>query len=86
MQTPKKPKKPIDYIMRCMHDAMELVFDYDHDPNFVPSRDELVLFEALHKQITGFAGMSYIIVETMRHRFAEAHAPDMERWPDQVRP
>jgi len=65
---------------------MELVFDYDHDPNFVPSRDELVLLESLHKQIAGFAGMSYIIVETMRHRFAEAHAPDMERWPDQVRP
>ena len=76
MQTPKKPKKPIDYIMRCMHDAMELVFDYDHDPNFVPSRDELILLESLHKQLTGFAGMSYIIVETMRHRFVEAHGPD----------
>jgi hypothetical protein len=69
---------------------MELVFDYDHDPNFVPSSDELVLFGALHKQITGFAAMSFIIIGTMRRRSAEAHAPDMssveERWPDQVRP
>ncbi len=74
METPKKPKKPIDYIMRCMHDAMEHVFDYDHDPNFVPSSDELVLFEALHKQVTGFAAMSFIIIETMRRRFVESRS------------
>jgi hypothetical protein len=68
MQTPKKPKVPLDYVLRQMHDAMEMVFAYDHDPNFVPSADELVLFEMLHKQITGYAAMSLIIVETMRKR------------------
>ena len=76
MQTPKKPKKPIDYIMRCMHDAMELVFDYDHDPNFVPSRDELLLLESLHKQVTGFAAKSFIIIETMRRRFVDSRSSD----------
>jgi hypothetical protein len=78
MSVPKKPKKPLDYAMRCMHDAMELVFDYDHDPNFVPSPDELVLFEMLHKQITGYAAMSFIIIQTMRSRFSEA-APGLEQ-------
>jgi hypothetical protein len=39
--------------------------------------DELVLFETLHKQITGYAAMSFIIVQTMRSRFAEA-APGLE--------
>jgi hypothetical protein len=29
----KKPKQPLDYILRQMHDAMEMVFAYDHDPN-----------------------------------------------------
>jgi hypothetical protein len=58
--------------MRCLHDAMELVFDYDHDPNFVPSPDKLVLFELLHKQVTGNAAMSHIIIITMRTRFAES--------------
>jgi hypothetical protein len=51
-----------------MHDAREVVFDYDHDPNFVPSPDELLLFEMLHKQIIGYAAMSLIIIQTMRSR------------------
>ena len=67
-QAPKKPKKPLDYALRQMHEAMEIVFDYDHDPNFVPSGDQLVLFEMLHKQIAGFAAMSLIIIQTMRAR------------------
>ena len=62
-QAPKKPKMPLDYALRCMHDAMEMVFDYDHDPNFVPSADQLVLFEMLHKQIVGYSAMSLIIVK-----------------------
>jgi hypothetical protein len=48
------------------------VFDYDHDPNFVPSADQLVLFEMLHKQIVGYSAMSLIIVKEMRERFAES--------------
>jgi hypothetical protein len=67
-QAPKKPKKPLDYALRQMHEAMEIVFDYDHDPCFVPSADQLVLFEMLHKQIAGFAAMSLIIIQTMRER------------------
>jgi hypothetical protein len=78
MSVPKKLKKPLDYIMRCLHDAMELVFDYDHDPNFVPSPDEPMLFEMLHKQVTGNAAMSHIIIVTMRTRFAES-GQSMER-------
>lgn len=78
-QSPKKRKLPLDYAMRQMHEAMEMIFDYDHDPNFVPSADQLVLIEMLHKQITGYAAMSIIIVETMRQRVDEAlsaTAPD----------
>jgi len=32
------------------------------------------LFEALHKQVTGFAAMSFIIIETMRRRFVESRS------------
>jgi hypothetical protein len=65
---PKKQKMPLDYALRCMHDAMEMVFDYDHDPNFVPSADQLVLFEILHKQIVGYSAMSLIILNEMHER------------------
>ena len=71
-QTPRKPKLPLDYVLRQFHDAMELVFVYDHDPSFVPNADQLLLFEMLHKQITGYAAMSLIIIKTMRQRFTEA--------------
>ena len=71
-QTPKKPKLPLDFVMFKLHEAMEMLFAYDHDPNFVPSADQLLLIEMLHKQITGYAAMSIIIVETMRQRVDEA--------------
>jgi hypothetical protein len=71
-QTPKKPKLPLDFVMLKMHEAMEMLFAYDHDPNFVPSADQLLLIEMLHKQIAGYAAMSIIIVETMRQRVREA--------------
>jgi hypothetical protein len=71
-QTPKKPKVPLDYVLRQMHDAMEIVFDYDRDPNFVPNRDQLLLFEMMLKQVTGYAAMSFIIVKTMRERAIDA--------------
>jgi hypothetical protein len=67
-QAPKKPKLPLDHALRQMHDAMEIVFDYDHDPNFVPNGDQLMLFEMMLKQITGYAAMALIIVKTMRER------------------
>jgi hypothetical protein len=71
-QTPKKPKLPLDFVMLKLHEAMEMLFAYDHDPNFVPSADQLVLIEMLHKQIAGYAAMSIVIVETMRQRVNEA--------------
>ena len=71
-QSPKKRKMPLDYAMRQMHEAMEMIFDYDHDPNFVPSADQLVLFDLLQKQITWHAAMSILIVKTMRQRVNEA--------------
>jgi hypothetical protein len=71
-QSPKKRKLPLDYAMRQMHGAMEMIFDYDHDPNFVPSADQLVLFDLLQKQITWHAAMSILIVKTMRQRVNEA--------------
>jgi hypothetical protein len=71
-ETPKKPKLPLGHAMRRMHEAMEILFAYDHDPNFVPDADQLLLFELLHKQITGHAAMSIVIVKTMRQRAREA--------------
>jgi hypothetical protein len=64
----KKPKMPLDYVLRKMHDAMELVVNYDHDPNFVPSRDQLLLLEMIYKQITAHHAMMIIILQTMRER------------------
>jgi hypothetical protein len=71
-QPTKKPKQPLDYILRQMHDAMEMVFAYDHDPNFVPSADKLVLLEMIQKQFAGYSAMSHIIVATLRQRAKEA--------------
>jgi hypothetical protein len=68
----KKPKQPLDYILRQMHDAMEMVFAYDHDPNFVPSVDDLVLLDMIQKQFAGYSAMSHIIVATLRQRAREA--------------
>jgi hypothetical protein len=72
MESPRKPKLPLDHVLRKMHDAMEMLFAYDHDPNFVPSADQLVLFEMLHKQILGHCAMSHIILRTMRDRARSA--------------
>jgi hypothetical protein len=76
---PEEPKLPLDFVMLKMHEAMEMLFAYDHDPNFVPSADQLLLIEMLHKQIAGYAAISIIIVDTMRQRVNEAlsaTAPD----------
>ena len=68
----KRSKQPLDYILRQMHDAMEMVFAYDHDPNFVPSADDLVLLEMIQKQFAGYSAMAAIIVATLRQRAREA--------------
>jgi hypothetical protein len=65
---PKKVKMPLDYALLKLHGAMEMVFDYEHDPNFVPSADQLVLFELLQKQIAGYVAKLIIVVETLRER------------------
>jgi hypothetical protein len=70
--TAKKSKQPLDYILRQMHDAMEMVFAYDHDPNFVPNADELVLLDMIEKQFAGYSAMSHIIVATLHQRAQEA--------------
>jgi hypothetical protein len=54
-----------------------MVFDYDHDPDFVPSADQLVMFELLHKQVVGFTAMSHIIIGTMRRRAKEAASAEI---------
>jgi hypothetical protein len=79
-EPPKKPKKrkePLENVLRQMFEAMEMVFVYDHDPDFVPSADQLVLFEALHKQVVGFTAMSHIIIGTMRQRAKEAASAEI---------
>jgi hypothetical protein len=67
-QAPKKIKMPLDYALLKLHEAMEMVFDYDHDPNFVPSTDQLVLFALLYKQIVGYQAMLLIILKEMHER------------------
>jgi hypothetical protein len=71
-ERPKKRKAPLENVLRQMYEAMELVLDYHHDPDFVPSSDQIVLFEALHKQVVDFTALSNIIVETMHRRANEA--------------
>jgi hypothetical protein len=69
-ESPKKPKKRkelLENVLRQMHETFEMVFDYDHDSDFVPSADQLVLFEVLHKQVVGYDAMLLIIC-TMRER------------------
>ena len=72
----KKAKQPLDYILRQMHDAMEMVYAYDQDPNFVPSEDEIVLLEMIQKQFAGYSAMAHIIVATLRQRALEAGEAD----------
>jgi hypothetical protein len=67
-QAPKTIKMPLDYALLKLHDAMEMVFDYDHDRNFVPSADQLVLFALMHKQMVGCEAMLLIIVKEMHER------------------
>jgi hypothetical protein len=78
----KKPKQPLDYILRQMHDAMEMVFAYDHDPNFVPSADEIVLLDMIQKQFAGYSAMAHIIVATLRQRAEEGSEAEDGRPPN----
>lgn len=68
----RKPKLPLDYVLRQMHDVMELIFAYDHDPSFVPNADQLVLFELIEKQFASYSAMLLSIARTMRGRAREA--------------
>jgi len=76
-QAPKNTKMPPDHDLSRMHDAMEMVFAYDHDPNFVPSADQLVLFELIKKQLTSYYAMMLIVVGSMweRAKCAASAAP-----------
>jgi hypothetical protein len=71
-QAPKKTIKTLEVALRQIHDAMEIINAYDHDKNFVPDRNQLLLFEFMHKQVAGFSAMAYIIVQEMRSRAREA--------------
>jgi hypothetical protein len=61
-------KKPLDFIMRQFHEAMELLLEYDRDQTFVPSPDQLVLLEQLHSKLRLFGPTSYILLHKMRDR------------------
>jgi hypothetical protein len=61
-------KKPLDFIMQQFQDTMDLLIDYDLDESFVPSIDDLVLFEKLHTQMTRYLPISDIVVHRMRSR------------------
>ena len=61
-------KKPIDFIMREFHDAMELLRDYDRDRGFIPNADQLVLLEKLERQLLD----CYILTHKLRERAKNA--------------
>ena len=61
-------KKPIDFIMRQFHDAMELLLDYDRDQGFVPDADQLVLLEKLERQLLDCLPAAYIAIHKLRER------------------
>jgi hypothetical protein len=65
-------KKPIDFIMRQFHDAMELLLDYDRDQGFVPDTDQLVLLEKLERQLLDHLPRAYIAIHKLRERVREA--------------
>jgi hypothetical protein len=67
-EQPKKKKVPIACAVRRMHEGMEIMFAYDRDKSFLPSPNELMQFELVHKQITGHHAMSLIIIQDMRER------------------
>jgi hypothetical protein len=61
-------KKPLDFILRQFHDAMEELLDYERDNSFVPSKDQLVLFARLHAQLRQFAFTLHVLNRKMRDR------------------
>jgi hypothetical protein len=61
-------KKPIDFIMRAFHDAIELLLEYDRDQGFVPNADQLVLLEKLERQILDHLPAAYIAIHKLRER------------------
>ena len=61
-------KKPLDFIMRQFHDAMEQLLEYERDNSFVPSPDQLVLLEQLHSKLRLFGPTSHILLHKMRDR------------------
>ena len=61
-------KKPLDFILRQFHDAMEELLAYERDNSFVPSKDQLVLFARLHAQLRQFAFTLHVLNRKMRDR------------------
>jgi hypothetical protein len=61
-------KKPLDFILRQFHDAMDELLDYERDNSFVPSKDQLVLFARLHAQLRQFAFTLHVLNRKMRDR------------------
>jgi hypothetical protein len=64
-------KKPIDFIMRQFHDAMELLREYDREQGFIPDADHLVVLEKLERQLLD----CYIAVHRLRERVNISLAP-----------
>jgi hypothetical protein len=67
-------KKPIDFIMRQFHDAMDLLLQYDRDQGFVPDADQLVLLEKLERQLLDHLPAAYIAIHKLRDRAKEARS------------
>jgi hypothetical protein len=63
-----KSKQPLDFIMRQFHDTMEMLLDYERDRSFVPSPDQLVLFDHIHSQLEPFSLMAYVVYFRMEER------------------
>jgi hypothetical protein len=61
-------KKPLDFIMKQFHVAMDELLAYERDNSFVPSKDQLVLFARLHAQLRQFALTLHVLNRKMRDR------------------
>jgi hypothetical protein len=78
----EKKKKSLKNAHRKFHNAMEIVFTYDRDKSFLPSPEQLVQFELIHKQISGYHAMSLIIIQEMRERAKRWVADEVEKLAD----
>jgi hypothetical protein len=68
----KKPRLRVDDVLLQMHEAMESVYAYDRDRDYVPNANELAAFDLMKREMTGHCSMLFIIVQTMHDRAEKA--------------